>query len=91
MKRPMSPDRIYFRTPTIPSALEFRREAYGWTQARMAKALGIGSSHYSEIVNGKRDLPYSAACLAYEVGVPASVLLKVRRPRAGKREKGRKP
>lgn len=67
-----------FKTPTIPSALEFRRHEYGWSQRRMAKALGIQGSHYNEVVKGKRSLPYRAACLAYKIGIPASVLLAVR-------------
>lgn len=45
----------------------------------MARRLGLQRSHYNEIVNGKRTLPYRAACKAYELGVPASVLLQTRK------------
>lgn len=62
--------------PSIPVALEFRREQYGWTQAKMSMELGIQSSHYSEIINGKRRLPLNATKLAYLIGVPAKVLLQ---------------
>lgn len=65
-----------FRLPSIRASLEFRREAYGWTRTEMAKALGLQRSHYNEVVNGKRALPYRAACKAYEIGVPSSVLLQ---------------
>jgi hypothetical protein len=44
----------------------------------MAKALGLGRGHYSEIMKGKRGLPYRAACKAFELGVPAEVLLQTR-------------
>ena len=72
-------DSVRFRLPTIRSALEFRREQYGWTATMMAKALGLRRSHYSEIVHGKRRLPYRAVCKAFEIGVPASVLLQTRK------------
>lgn len=65
-----------FRLPSVRSAVEFRREAYGWTQGRMAKALGIAGSHYSEFVSGLRGLPKGALCKAFEIGVPADVLLQ---------------
>jgi transcriptional regulator with XRE-family HTH domain len=70
---------MIFRLPSIRSALEFRREAYGWTQTKMAKALGLTRGHYSEIKAGKRGLPYRAACKAFEIGVPADVLLQTRK------------
>jgi len=63
------------RTPSVSEALEFRQVEYGWSQRRMAKALGICGSHYNEILQGKRSLPYSAACRAYDIGVPAEILL----------------
>lgn len=71
-----------FALSSIPSALEFRREAYGWTQTRMAKALGLQRSHYSEIISGKRRLSFRAACRAYKIGVPAAVLLALKNCRA---------
>jgi transcriptional regulator with XRE-family HTH domain len=70
---------VTFRLPTIRSALEFRREQYGWTARQMATALGIANSHYSEIIHGKRGLPYHAACKAFEIGIPAEVLLQTRK------------
>lgn len=71
-----------FRTPTIPSALAFRQEAYGWNQAKMARALGMQTSHYSEVLSGKRRLPHLAACRAFKLGVPAKVLLSITNAKA---------
>jgi transcriptional regulator with XRE-family HTH domain len=70
-----------FAIPSIPSALAFRQEAYGWTQAKMAEKLGLQTSHYSEILSGKRKLPYEAACRAFRLGVPAKVLLALKNRR----------
>lgn len=67
---------MIFRLPSIRSAVEFRRESYGWSRAVMAKKLGIQRSHYYEFVNGKRGLSYRAMCKAFELGVPANVLLQ---------------
>ena len=61
---------------TLISALEFRREAYGLTATEFARVLGMGKSHYSEVVNGKRPLPIKALRRAYRVGVPAEILLR---------------
>lgn len=66
------------KTPSVSEALEFRQVEYGWTQRRMAKALGMSCGHYNEVLQGKRRLPYKAACLAYAVGVPAAVLLNIK-------------
>lgn len=66
------------RSPYVSEALEFRQVEYGWTQRRMAKALGIGNGHYNEILQGKRALPYTAACRAYDLGVPANILLNAK-------------
>lgn len=71
-----------FAIPSIPSALSFRQEAYGWTQSKMAAKLGLTRGHYSEILNGKRKLPYEAACRAWKLGVPASVLLALKNRRS---------
>jgi transcriptional regulator with XRE-family HTH domain len=70
-----------FRLPSIPSAVEFRREAYGWNRAAMARKLGMQRSHYSEFVQGKRGLPYAACCKAFELGVPGEVLLQTPKTR----------
>lgn len=70
---------IPLRLPTIRSALEFRRGEYGWTQTKMAAALGLSRSHYSEVIRGKRGLPYRAACKAFEIGIPGDVLLQTRK------------
>jgi len=64
--------------PSIPVALEFRREQYGWTQAKMAMELRLQRSHYNEIIKGKRNLPLMATKLAYSIGVPAKVLLQLK-------------
>lgn len=65
------------KLPSVSEALEFRQREYGWSQRRMAKELGIGPGHYNEVLQGKRGLPYHAACRAYQVGVPADVLLNL--------------
>jgi transcriptional regulator with XRE-family HTH domain len=64
--------------PYVSEALEFRQVEYGWTQRRMAKALGITGPHYNEILQGYRALPYRAACKAFEIGVPAEILLNAK-------------
>ncbi|MBK9497665.1 MAG: hypothetical protein IPO08_24890 [Xanthomonadales bacterium] len=61
--------------PSVSEAIEFRQREYGWTAEKMAKALGLTSGHYSELMHGKRRLPYRAACRAFALGVPAHVLL----------------
>lgn len=61
--------------PTIPEALVSCQERHGWNQSQMANELGIGRGHYSEVLKGKRRLPYHAACTAFSLGVPAKVLL----------------
>lgn len=63
---------------SVSEAIEFRQREFGWTQARMAKALGLSTGHYSELMRGKRRLPYRAACLAYKLGVPATILLNLK-------------
>lgn len=62
--------------PSIASALEFRRECYDLTAAEFSKIIGIRPSHYSEIVNGKREIPKKAMKRAFAIGVPASVILQ---------------
>ena len=74
-----SKKKVAFMLPSIVSAVEFRREAYGWPAYKMAKALGISKSRYSEFVHGKRRLTYRAICKAYEIGVPHTVLLQTRK------------
>lgn len=61
--------------PSVPEALEFRRGEYGLTQREFATVIGMGHTHYSEVVNGKRPLPRNALVRAYRIGVPADVLL----------------
>ncbi len=61
--------------PSVSEAIEFRQREFGWTQTRMASALGLTRGHYSEIMHGKRALPYHCACRAYALGVPAEILL----------------
>lgn len=43
---------------------------------RMAKELGIGYTHYTEILNNKRALSFKGTAAAYKLGVPALTLLK---------------
>jgi predicted transcriptional regulator len=52
------------------NALEFRRDQYGFTQAQFAEILQMRPSHYSEFINGKRELPKNAIRRAIAIGVP---------------------
>ena len=61
---------------SIKDALEFRRDQYGLTQAEFGALLGMGASHYSEVLKGKRRLPIGAVKRAYAIGVPADALLQ---------------
>mgnify|MGYP000917390101 CR=1 FL=1 len=61
---------------SVADALEFRRDQYGLTQSEFAAILGLQKGHYSEIVNGKRQLPIGATKRAFAIGVPAEVLLQ---------------
>lgn len=63
--------------PTIVSELRALQRHYKLNQSRMAEQLGLSRGHYSEVLSGKRGLPYRAACLAYNLGVPAQVLLSL--------------
>ncbi len=60
---------------TATEALEFRREQYGLTQAEFAEILKIQPSHYSEFINGKRELSKRAIRRAVAIGVPAECAL----------------
>jgi transcriptional regulator with XRE-family HTH domain len=62
-------------TTTIAEALEDTRKDLSWSKGDMATALGLQGSHYSEVLTGKRALPYRSACVAFAIGVPARVLL----------------
>jgi transcriptional regulator with XRE-family HTH domain len=61
--------------PTISEALVSCQKAHRWNQSQMANELGLGRGHYSEVLSGKRRLPYEAACKAYGLGVSAKTLL----------------
>ena len=63
--------------PTIPEALEFRREQYEWSKTKMAKELNIQLSHYCDVLAERRKLPLLATKHAFRIGVPASVLLQL--------------
>lgn len=76
MSQPEKVSVVHCRLPSIPSALEFRRMAYGWTQTRMALALGISKGRYSEVIHHRRNLSRKAMCKAFELGVPYEVLLQ---------------
>lgn len=62
--------------PSVVEAIEFRRHQYGWSKSKMAKALGLRPSHYSEILAYRRRLPINATKKAYKIGIPAKVLLQ---------------
>lgn len=68
--------------PEFPSAigtsaaLKLIASRHGWNQSQAAKRLGLHRSHYSEILAGKRKLPFASAKKAYALGLPAQVLLR---------------
>lgn len=61
---------------SIADALEFRRLQYGLKASEFAAILGMTSQKYSEVINGKRNMPLNARIRAFAVGVPAEVLLQ---------------
>lgn len=61
---------------SLIDALNFRRDQYGLKNAEFAAILGMTATHYSEFVNGKRNLPLNARIRAFSIGVPAEVLLQ---------------
>lgn len=66
-----------FDGPTTLGAVEFRREQYELTMTEMAQVLGMAKQHYSEFVNGKRNLPVGALVRAFAIGVPPECLFQV--------------
>ena len=66
------------KLPSVIAAVEFRREQYGLNCNQWSAVLQMEPSHYSEFVNGKRDLPKSAMATAYAYGVPADALFQER-------------
>lgn len=64
------------KLPTIPEALRFRIDQYGWTDAKFAHEIGMHSQNFSRVMNGKRRLPLDARIKAHKLGVPAALLLQ---------------
>ena len=56
-------------------ALEFRRDAYGLSVKDFCYILSISKSHYSEVINGKRQPPISLIRKAHSIGVPLQSLV----------------
>jgi antitoxin component HigA of HigAB toxin-antitoxin module len=63
---------------TEAEALEFRRDQYGLSAKDFSAVLGLGASHYSEVIHGKRRLPIRSVAKAIAVGVPSQPLLSGR-------------
>jgi antitoxin component HigA of HigAB toxin-antitoxin module len=61
---------------SLIDALNFRRDQYGLKNSEFAAILGMTQTHYSEFINGKRNLPLNARIRAFSIGVPAEVLLQ---------------
>lgn len=61
---------------SLADALEFRRDQYGLKSAEFAAILGLTPPKYSEVINGKRNMPLNARIRAFAIGVPAEVLLQ---------------
>ena len=64
------------RRTIVSELLELQRH-YQWNQSQMAEQLGMSSGHYSEVLSGKRRLPYRGICNAYNLGAEADVLLSL--------------
>lgn len=75
-KKPISQWKIDGHVPTIIEAIEFRRDQYGWDKYEMAKYLGMGYTHYTEMLIGKRTLSKKGMCRAYDIGIPAKIILQ---------------
>jgi len=43
----------------------------------MGVDLGLSRGHYAGYIAGKCGLPHRALCLAYQMGIPASVILDI--------------
>src|ERR1700712_5551320 len=63
-------------TVSLIDAMEFRRDQYEITASEFSAILGMSKTHYSEFVNGRRNLPLNARIRAYAIGVPAEALLQ---------------
>ncbi len=61
----------------IPHALRKLQAKRKWNQTQMGEALGIYRNHYSDVLHGRRRLPYEAACRAFKLGVSAKILLSL--------------
>lgn len=61
---------------TLCEAVEQWRDKQGWTKARLAGAIGMATSHYSEFTYGKRNMGHKYLHRLYKVGVPAEILVK---------------
>lgn len=59
----------------IIKALEDARIDLGWDKKQMAHSLGIGYTHYIEIIVGSRNLSFGGVINAYKLGIPAKILL----------------
>lgn len=62
---------------TIITELTELQDHYHLNHRQMGEQLLLGSGHYSEVLSGKRRLPYRSACLAYNLGAEAAVLLSL--------------
>jgi HTH-type transcriptional regulator/antitoxin HigA len=64
------------KLPNPITAIRFRIEQYGWTDAQFAEKVGMSRSHFSEVMNGKRKMPLHAVRKAVGLGIPAKVMLQ---------------
>ena len=58
----------------VIDSVEFRRDQYGLSVQDWAWVIGSSQSHYSEFVNGLRELSKKQAALCFKYGVPPEVL-----------------
>ena len=55
--------------------LEQWRKFHGLSKRDMAKEMGVSQSHYSDIINKRRQVPLGARIRLYNQGMPAYLLL----------------
>lgn len=66
---------------TVVQALEERRKLLGMSQRAFAPLIRMQNTHYSEFVNGKRELPIVAVRAAFRnLKIPARILLQEPKP-----------
>lgn len=56
-------------------AIQFCMKHYGHSQAKAAQTMGIASTHFNELLRGKRRLSRGQLQPLYEYGIPFKILM----------------